>query len=325
MKQVLRRVLATGAVLFGLAVPAWAEIPAAGTQVPGFYRLRLGEFEVTALFDGATRIDTKLLHHTSGDELQRLLGRMFVDNPTMQTSVNAYLVNTGDHLALIDTGGGALYGPVLGRIADNLRAAGYAPEQVDTVLLTHIHGDHDGGLIDAAGRAAFPNARVFAPQEDADYWLSPEAEAAAPKDRQRSFQTARATTAPYREAGRWSTFAPGDSPVPGIRAVAAHGHTPGHTAFAVESEGQTLLVWGDIVHAHAVQFHRPGVSIDFDVSQKQAIAARRDIMKRAAEGRVLVAGMHLPFPGIGHVRAEGNGRYAWVPVEFSPLPPRPTP
>lgn len=107
---------------------------------------------------------------------------------------------------------------------------------------------------------------------------------------------------------------------PGIRAVAANGHTPGHTAYAVESAGQKLLIWGDVVHAHAVQFARPGVSIEFDTNQKQAIATRRRLMRDLAASKSLVAGMHLPFPGIGHVRAEGKGRYSWVPIEFSPLP-----
>jgi glyoxylase-like metal-dependent hydrolase (beta-lactamase superfamily II) len=110
--------------------------------------------------------------------------------------------------------------------------------------------------------------------------------------------------------------------VPGITAVKANGHTPGHTAFAVESDGQKLLIWGDLVHAHAVQFADPGVSIEFDVDQKQAIATRKIIFKAMAESRSLVGGMHLPFPGIGHVRADGEGTYSWVPIEFSPLAKR---
>lgn len=115
-------------------------------------------------------------------------------------------------------------------------------------------------------------------------------------------------------------FSEGSVLVPGIQAVKASGHTPGHSAFAIESEGKKLLIWGDPVHAHAVQFARPGVSIEFDIDQKQAIATRRSIMKAMASSKSLVAGMHLPFPGIGHVRADGKGSYSWVPIEFAPLP-----
>lgn len=177
-----------------------------------------------------------------------------------------------------------------------------------------------GGLNDANGQPVFPQAKVLVPQADHDFWLSEKTAAAAPEGMRPFFQMARDAAAPYRAQGRWQTFTEDSELVPGIKAVKAHGHTPGHTAYAVETAGQRLLIWGDLVHAHAVQFARPGVSIEFDVDQKQAIATRRAIMKQMAASKSLVAGMHLPFPGIGRVRDEGKGRYAWVPVEFSPLP-----
>lgn len=119
--------------------------------------------------------------------------------------------------------------------------------------------------------------------------------------------------------GRWTTFADDSVRVPSIRAAMANGHTPGHTAYAIESEGQQQLICSDLIHAHAVQFARPGVSIEYDTDQKQAVASRRRIMKATAESKSLVAGMHLPFPGIGHVRADGKGTYRWVPTKFAPL------
>lgn len=308
------------ALLLGLAPLARAEAPRAQTQVPGYYRTQLGQFEITALFDGVIELDTKLLHNASPTDLRRLLSRMFVGNPLMQTAVNAYLVNTGSHLVLVDAGAAKLFGPSLGRIVENMKAAGYEPAQVDTVIITHLHADHIGGLNDAGGKPLFAQAKVFVAQADSDFWLSQKVADSAPAGAQPFFKMARDAAAPYLASGQWKTFADGAELVPGIRAVSATGHTPGHTAYAVESEGKKLLIWGDLVHAHAVQFARPGVSIEFDVDQKKAIVTRRGIMRAMAASGSLVAGMHLPFPGIGHVRSEGRGSYSWVPLEYSPLP-----
>jgi glyoxylase-like metal-dependent hydrolase (beta-lactamase superfamily II) len=308
------------AALLALPSLARAEAPPVQTQVPGYYRHQLGQFEVTALFDGAIELDAKLLKNATPTDLQRLLSRMFVGNPKMQTAVNAYLINTGRNLVLVDAGAAKLFGPSLGYVLENMKAAGYEPAQVDTVVITHLHGDHMGGLNDANGKPVFAKAKVMVPQADHDFWLSQAVADKAPEGMQPFFKMARDTAAPYQAAGQWFPFADGDELVPGVRAVAANGHTPGHTAYALESDGQKLLIWGDLVHAHAVQFAKPGVSIEFDVNQKQAIATRRAVMKSVAASKTLVAGMHLPFPGLGHVRAEGKGSYAWVPLEYSPLP-----
>ena len=319
-KQIPLVLLFAASLLLGLMPPAHAHAPNVQTQVPGYYRMQLGQFEITALYDGAIELDTKLLHNAKTTDLNRLLARMFVGNPKMQTAVNAYLINTGDHLVLVDAGAANLFGPTLGYTMQNMRAAGYKPDQVDTVVITHLHGDHMGGLNDTDGKPHFPKATIWVAQADNDYWLSEKTAASAPEKAQAFFKMARETAKPYLASGQWKTFNEETVLVPGIKAVKADGHTPGHTAYAVESEGQKLLIWGDLVHAHAVQFARPGVSIEFDVDQKQAIATRKAIMKETAASQSLVAGMHLPFPGIGHVRAEGKGSYAWVPIEFAPMP-----
>ncbi|EKD35834.1 MAG: hypothetical protein ACD_75C01761G0005 [uncultured bacterium] len=317
MSHFFRLIVALGVIaLVGLAPLARAEAPRVQTQVPGYYRHQLGRFEITALYDGAIELDTKLLCNTTATDLNRLLARMFVGNPKMQTAVNAYLINTGDHLVLVDTGAAKLFGPSLGYVLQNMKASGYDPAQVDTVVITHMHPDHIGGLDDAGGQPLFPKAQIMVSQVDSDFWLSEKTADEAPTDVQPFFKMARDSAAPYLASGQWKTFSAGSVLVPGIEAVKANGHTPGHTAYAVESEGQKLLIWGDLVHAHAVQFARPGVSIEFDIDQKQAIATRRSIMKAMAASKSLVAGMHLPFPGIGHVRAEGKGKYSWVPIEL---------
>ena len=296
--------------------PAQADAPLARTQVPGYYRTQLGQFEITALYDGNIDLDTKLLKNIDEKDLQPMLARMFVGNPKMQTAVNGYLINTGKHLVLVDTGAAKLFGPTLGFMLQNLKAAGYKPSQVDTVILTHLHADHIGGLNDARGKPVFPKASIYVAQADSDFWLSQQVADAARTEVRPMFKMARDIAAPYQARKRWKTFSAGSMLVPGIQAVKASGHTPGHTAYAVESTGQKLLIWGDLVHAHAVQFARPDVAIEFDIDPQQAVATRRAILQAMAESKSLVAGMHLPFPGIGHVRIDTEGSYSWVPTEF---------
>ena len=327
IQQRARRALVPGAAtLFAAAAiflstmsPAGAAAPPAQTgQAPGYYRMAIGEFIVTALYDGYVDLAPKLLKGVSEKDVQSLLARMFLaSTPGVQTAVNAFLVHTGSNLVLIDAGAAKAFGPTLGVILENIRAAGYDPAQVDTVLLTHLHGDHASGLV-ADGKPAFPNAQVRVAKADADFWLSEEIAGKAPKEAQPFFKLARDAVAPYKEAGRFTPFSSGESLVPGITAVAAYGHTPGHTAYLLRSKNQSLLVWGDIVHSHSVQFLRPEVSLEFDVDSVKAVATRRKLFADAARDKLWVAGAHLPFPGIGHVRADGK-RFAWVPVEYGPI------
>lgn len=301
---------------------ARAEAPQVLTQVPGYYRQMIGAFEVTALYDGQINLDAKLLKHTSPDQVQKLLARMFRTNPT-PTAVIAFLVNTGNKLVLVDTGAAKVFGPTLGQVLSNIKAAGYDPAQIDTVLITHMHGDHVGGLLTPDGQVAFPNAQVYAAKADADYWLSAENLAKAPEGMKMFFKAPQDATAPYIKAGHFKTFE-GDAELqPGIKPVDEHGHTPGHTGYLFESKGQKLLVWGDVVHNAAVQFPQPKVTIEFDTDQSQALAARLKLFAWTAKDALPVAGAHLPFPGIGHVRADGKGSYSWVPVDFAPVDAKP--
>ena len=244
---------------------------------------------------------------------------MFAAAPKLQTGVNAFLINTGSRLVLVDTGAAKLFGPTLGQVAANLKASGYEPSQVDAVLITHLHGDHMGGLIDGEGKPSFPNADVFVAKADADFWLSTSIADKAPDSAKGFFKMARDVAAPLIAAGKWKTFAAGDELLPSIKAVATPGHTPGHTAFELDSNGQRLLLWGDLVHNAAVQFARPGITIEFDIDQKMAAATRQKIFRQATSDKRLVAGAHLPFPGLGHVRAETKSAYTWIPLDFGPV------
>ncbi|MBK6401724.1 MAG: MBL fold metallo-hydrolase [Rhodocyclaceae bacterium] len=306
-------------LLMAVVGPSTAGALAQKTQVPGYYRMALGNIEVTALFDGATQLDPKLLKNTSAQEVAKLHARMFVKGPTLQIAVNAYLINSGGKLVLVDAGAAKVLGPKLGQIVTNLKAAGHTPEQVDVVLLTHLHGDHVAGLVDAEGKAVFANAQIWSAKADNDFWLSEEIAAKAPKDFQPFFKMARDAAAPYLKTGQWKTYATDQELLPGIASVAANGHTPGHSGYLVGTGEDRLLIWGDIVHNHAVQFARPQVAIEYDNDPKAAVATRKAIFAKAAREKLLVAGMHLPFPGIGHVRKEASG-YSWVPIDFAPLP-----
>ncbi|WP_431222972.1 MBL fold metallo-hydrolase [Serratia sp. L9] len=288
------------------------------TQVPGYYRMMLGNLEVTALYDGYVNLDTKLFKGISEPDMQKLLARMFTDSKTgIQTAVNAFLINTGTHLVLVDAGTAQCFGPTLGAIKNNLRAAGYQPEQVDTILLTHLHPDHACGITDQ-GKAAFPNATVYAAKADGDYWLNKETALKAPKDAQPMFKMAQDAVEPYAKQGRLKLYSPGEQLLPGLEVIATPGHTPGHTSYLFSSAGQKLLVWGDLVHSHSLQFAKPEVAVEFDSDSKQAIATRQKVFADAAENKLWIGGAHLPFPGLGHVRTEGKG-YAWVPVEYAPV------
>lgn len=306
--------------------PAHAAAPATSTsQVPGVYRQAIGRLRVTALFDGTVSLPRAQLSNVQRDSVARLLDHRYVPETAkgLQTAVNAYLIQDGTHLTLVDTGTATCFGPGLGQVLANLRAAGYAPAQVDDVLLTHAHPDHMCGLLDAQGQAAYPNATVWLSAADAAYWLDPASEASAAQMLKFAFPLARAAAAPYQARDRLRRFRPGDALPGGAVALDTHGHTAGHVSYRFDGGGgQQLLVWGDLVHYHAVQFAQPQASYEADSDRAAAIAARKRTMAQAADGGWWVAGAHLPFPGLGHVRREGEA-FAWVPAEFSPLPATP--
>ncbi|MGH8054586.1 MAG: MBL fold metallo-hydrolase [Stenotrophomonas sp.] len=291
-------------------------------QVPGVYHQQIGQLQVTALFDGTVALGRQELIGIDAGAVTRLLDHRYVpeDGKGLQTAVNAYLVQRGTHLALVDTGTAQCFGPGLGQVLSNLQAAGYAPSEVDDVLLTHAHPDHLCGLLDAQGKPAFPKATVWLSKADADYWLDPASEATAPQPLRFAFALARNAVAPYAAAGSLRRFTSSDTLPAGVTALDSHGHTPGHVSYRLDAgASQQLLVWGDIVHFHAVQFARPDASYEADSNRNAAIASRRTMMSEAAAKGWWVAGAHLPFPGLGHVRSEGDA-FAWVPGEFAPLP-----
>ena len=305
------------ALAFLCGTSALAAAPQLKTQAPGWYRMMLGGFEVTALSDGTFPMDlVKLLANVAPKQLDEDLSRSFVTNP-VEASVNGFLINTGTKLVLIDTGAGTFFGPTVGKLLDNLAASGYRPEQVDEVYITHMHLDHVGGLI-KDGKMAFPNAVVRASQHEADYWLSKAKMAAAPADAKDGFANAQQALGPYIAAARFKPFNGDVELVPGVRSVVTPGHTPGHSLYMVESGGEKLLLWGDLMHAAAAQFPDPSVSLQYDMDLPAAAEQRKKVFADAAAHRYWVAGAHLPFPGIGHLRTNGSG-YTFVHANYTAL------
>jgi glyoxylase-like metal-dependent hydrolase (beta-lactamase superfamily II) len=303
------------AALLAAAPLVQAGAPQQPAQAPGWYRMMLGDIEVTALSDGTVGLHVdQLLQRTSPRKIKSALAKWRLGLP-LETSVNGFLINTGSKLVLVDAGAGSLFGPTLGKLVANLKAAGYAPDQIDEIYITHMHPDHVGGLA-ADGQAVFPNAVVRADQAEADYWLSAANLEAAPKESKGFFQGAQASLKPYVDSGRFKAIAADGELVPGVRSVATHGHTKGHRNYVVESKGQKLVLWGDLMHVAAVQFANPAVTIQFDTDQSAAYAQRRKAFAEAARQGYAIGASHLSFPGIGTLSAEGQG-YRFQPTNYT--------
>lgn len=282
-------------------------------QIPGMYHRRIGDITVTALSDGVTIRDHEMMNDVAKDEAARHLKAAFRE--TFVLSINAFLIYSAGRLALADTGSGTYLGPDAGHLASNLQAAVVDPASIDTILLTHMHPDHSAGLTDRnTGTPYFPNAELIVHQNEPKHWFDDAAMSrGTDREKELMFQQARDQTKPYLDCMKLIT---GGEVFPGVTAVPCPGHTPGHTGFIVESAGQALLIWGDIVHMPEVQVPRPEVTMTVDCDPAMAEASRRRVFDMVAADRLLVTGMHLHYPGFGHVAQDGAG-YRFVPEPWA--------
>ncbi|WP_163270081.1 MBL fold metallo-hydrolase [Chelativorans alearense] len=305
--------LAGGALLAGTPVPALARAPLADTPTTGALRRKVGSAEVTALLDGYIDIEPEMFIGLDAAEAAQLAEAGFQVPDPRRTPVNAYLVNLGDRLVLVDAGTSNSMGPTLGRLPAAIEAAGVTLAQVDTVLITHMHPDHINGVLTSEGEALFPNAELVVTATDYAFWHDDANMNQATDEAKPFFVGARRAAAAY--ADRLRQIEGEAEAVASIQTVPLPGHTPGHAGFIIESDGEALFIWGDVVHMATYQFARPDWSIAFDVDPDLAAETRKRALDRVAADRMLIAGMHLPFPGFGHVARDGDA-YSFVPAEW---------
>ena len=295
-----------------LAVFALGAAGTADASEAGFWKMKLGDFTVVALSDGMFDLPAEaLLVEDRPGVVKTLLDKAKLA-ATVPSTVNGYLIDTGNKRILVDAGAGNLQGPGLGRLAHHLQAAGYAPGTIDEVLLTHLHPDHVGGIV-KNGRAVFPNATVFVDAREAAFWQDASNLRKVDASVSASFDGTHAALQPYLAARRFQTFTAGARLAPGVTSIAMNGHTVGHTGYRVQSRGQTLVICGDVLHVAAVQFADPKVTIRYDSAPDDAQATREHLFEDAARHGYWLAAAHAPFPGIGRVKARGEG-FEWQPM-----------
>lgn len=305
-RQFIGQLLAAGSA--AAAGPVLAAAPLAGAMQVSTHRMKLGSFEVTTVLDGFIELPPAILQGDA-DTIRRAMDAGGLAAAPIRTAVNCFLVNTGAKLVMIDCGGAKMLGPTAGRMPAALAQLGLAPEQVDEVYVTHMHGDHLHGSVTPEGGRLFPNAVLRISKPDVDYWASPEVEAAAPANQKGRFVAAKRAVAAYGE--RLQPFELGAELTPGIRSVPAVGHTPGHSCYLVSSGDARLLLLGDTLHVGPVQFARPEITVGFDFRQDDARVRRQELFEMAVKDRLLVGAVHLPFPGIGRMRHRDGGGYVY--------------
>ena len=281
-------------------------------QVPGLYRRRIGDVLVTAISDGYIDAPFGVLRGIEEADAEVILKSNFQPSPP-RISVNCFMIQVGGRTAIVDTGSGDTMGPTLGKLPGLMSSVGVSDADVDTVLLTHMHPDHSNGLTDTDGNRLFPEAEIVIDEVDVKHWYDDGAKSRAPENQQtRYFDVARYQLNPYQGRRKEAT----GEVFPQVTAVPLNGHTPGHTGYLVESSGEALLIWGDICHVPDIQVRVPEVTMAFDTDQAAAIATRRRAFDMAVADRLLVAGMHLHFPGFAHMDRDGDG-YRMIPEAWT--------
>lgn len=313
-RRLLAGASAAVAALFGSATTAPGKAPLQNTQVPAFYRFKIGEIEATAVSDGPLSLGepkTDVFIGLSKEEFGKTLADNFLPTDNVVLQQNALVINTGDVVALFDTGLGTdkMFGPDTGRLPANLRAAGFDPKDVDAVVLTHAHPDHCFGLMGDDGARIFPNAQIYMTQADFDFWTD---EGKLSNEMMKAFVAgARKQLLPNRD--RVVFVRDGQEFLPGVQAISAPGHTVGHAVYMITSQGKTICNVGDIAHHHVLVVEQPRLEFSYDTDGKQAVSSRLRVFEMLATERTPFIAYHFPWPGIGYLARRGGG-YRYFPA-----------
>ena len=315
-----RQTMTAGAVLAAAAnlppVRPAAAAPKRSGPLPAVRRFQLGELTVTLIHDGHARrpLDAGFVRSVPIEQVRAALEAAFQPTDTLWIPFTSVVVDTGDRLVAIDTGNGDSGAPGTGLWRAGLEAAGYRPEEIELVLVSHFHGDHINGIRLKDGTPVFPNARILVPEAEWAFWMDDGQMSRAPEAMRGAFQNVRRVFGP--EAEKVERFAGERELAPGITAVPALGHTPGHHAFRLTSGGQSLLVWSDTTNKPELFVRNPDWQVVFDMDGSRAAETRRRLLDMLAAERMPVVGYHFPFPAIGFVAQEGTG-YRYVPAFWS--------
>lgn len=310
---------AVGALEFGAVAKAQASQPPMGQQVPSIYRYKVGGIEATAVNDGVRTFPLAdgFVKNATLDQVNGALEAAFLPKGQMSIQFNPLLLNTGGKLVLIDTGNGPQSGnATVGRLPANLAWAGVKPADIDIVIISHFHGDHINGLRSDDGGFAFPNAEVLVPTPEWAFWMDEGEMSRAPEGLQANFKNVRHV---FKDIdSRVKKYEWDKEIAPGVTSVAAPGHTPGHTAFVVASEGGKLFVQSDVTNHPALFAVNPEWRVQYDMDADKAIETRRKVYDMVAAERLQITGFHYPFPSTGFVEKDGAG-YRVVPAVWNPV------
>jgi glyoxylase-like metal-dependent hydrolase (beta-lactamase superfamily II) len=330
MTQLTRRGMLTGAAAITATAlsldghaPARAAAPPAGKQVPGFYRYKVGDIEVTAVTDGARTfpLPDNFVKNAPKEAVAAAMSSMYMDATKAMAPFTPVVVNTGSKLIVIDTG----LGPAqfeqskgaIGQFHSNLAAAGIDRNAVDAVIISHFHGDHINGLVTADNKPAFPNAEIMVPAAEWKFWSDDGEMSKATGGLKTNFENARRVFGVH--GNKVTPYESGKELVPGVTAMATPGHTPGHTSHVIASGNSKVLVQADVTAAVGLLFVRnPGWHAIFDMDGNLAEQTRRKMYDMAATDKIMIQGFHFPFPALGYVEKDG-ANYRLVPVAWSPV------
>jgi glyoxylase-like metal-dependent hydrolase (beta-lactamase superfamily II) len=303
--------LAVGGML-GSAAPAFAKAPVLQTRAPAFYRFDVGNLQATVISDGPLNFTSKIFRGIPDDQIKQLLADDFIQPDAVRMEQNILILNTGDKLVMFDTGilNMKPANAPSGRILDSLAQAGYDPNDVDAIVLSHPHIDHAAGIMSADGQTRlFPNAQIYTTEADFNFWTN---EKLLGTPAEGSARTAMKNLLPNKD--RLVMYKDGQEILPGIQVISTPGHTVGHSSFMITSAGKSLCFTGDVA-LHDIMLRNPKVEVTFDTDSKQAVTTRVKTLDMLSADKIPALIYHMPWPGIGHIVKDGDGyRFAEAPI-----------